>query len=72
MFQPYLKVSIRHAFKVSVRFDPDLIATEGETFPSGSVATGRNVGAFAGAAHYLDQGGSPRRHGGLSTKSQET
>ncbi|RWD37218.1 MAG: hypothetical protein EOS48_01130 [Mesorhizobium sp.] len=35
LFQPYLKVSIRHAFKVSVRFDPDLIATEGETFPSG-------------------------------------
>ncbi|RUV73965.1 MAG: hypothetical protein EOR30_01280 [Mesorhizobium sp.] len=46
LFQPYLKVSIRHAFKASVRFDPDLIATGGETFPSGSVATGRNPRSF--------------------------
>jgi hypothetical protein len=72
LFQPYLKASIRHAFKAPVHFDPDLIATEGETFPSGSVATAETVGAFAAADHNLDQGGSPRRHGGLSTKSQET
>ncbi|TIL66823.1 hypothetical protein [Mesorhizobium sp.] len=38
MFQPNLKASIRNAYKVPVRFDPDLIATEGETFPPGSVA----------------------------------
>ncbi|RUU47160.1 hypothetical protein EOD08_07100 [Mesorhizobium sp. M6A.T.Ca.TU.002.02.2.1] len=44
--QPYLKASIRHAFKALVHFDSDLIATEGETFPSGSVATGRNRRSF--------------------------
>ncbi|MER8826706.1 hypothetical protein NKH73_11875 [Mesorhizobium sp. M0938] len=49
MFQPYLKASIRHVFKAPVHFDPDLIATEGETFPSGSAATGRTAGAFAAA-----------------------
>ncbi|PTE08413.1 hypothetical protein C9427_20710 [Mesorhizobium helmanticense] len=35
LLRPHLGVSIRHAFKVPVRFDPDLIATE--ALPSGSV-----------------------------------
>ncbi|RUV10940.1 MAG: hypothetical protein EOS23_02275 [Mesorhizobium sp.] len=46
LLQPYLIASIRHAFKAPVHFDPDLIATEGETFPSGSVASGRNRRSF--------------------------
>ncbi|CCV15209.1 hypothetical protein MESS4_750144 [Mesorhizobium sp. STM 4661] len=36
LFRPHLKVSIRHAFKVPVRFGSDLIATE--AFQSGPVA----------------------------------
>jgi hypothetical protein len=74
LFQPYLKASIRHAFKVPVRFDPDLIATEGETFPPGSVAISpwpKPVGAFA-AADQTFHGGSPRRQSRPRTKSQET
>ncbi|RWM20836.1 MAG: hypothetical protein E5X53_12670 [Mesorhizobium sp.] len=57
LFQPYLSVSIRHAFKAPVHFDPDLIATEGETFSSGSVATGRNRRSFCCRWPYSDQGG---------------
>ncbi|TIQ11888.1 MAG: hypothetical protein E5X61_32730 [Mesorhizobium sp.] len=71
LFRPYLKVSIRHAFKAPVHLDPDLIATEGRDI---SVGLGcdrpETVGAFAAADHNLDQGGSPRRHGGLNKKSQ--
>ncbi|RWK47034.1 hypothetical protein [Mesorhizobium sp.] len=65
MFQPHLKASIRHAFKVPVRFDPDLIATEGETFFVGLGSLWvETVEAFAAKAAYLEG------DGGLSTKSQ--
>ncbi|RWI14705.1 hypothetical protein [Mesorhizobium sp.] len=73
MFQPHLKASIRHAFKVPVRFDRDLIATEGETFPPGLVAISPwpNRRSLA-AADQTFQAAVLEGNCGLSTKSQET
>ncbi|WP_167391622.1 hypothetical protein [Mesorhizobium temperatum] len=71
LFRPYLKVSIRHAFKVPVHFDPDLIATEGETFPSGSVATGRKPSELLlPPTTTSTKAAALEGDGGLGTKSQ--
>ncbi|CCV08230.1 hypothetical protein MESS2_730126 [Mesorhizobium metallidurans STM 2683] len=59
LLRPHLGVSIRHAFKVPVRFDPDLIATE--AFPSGSVVVSSQPNRRSVAAVDPDPGGSSRR-----------
>ncbi|GLS38691.1 hypothetical protein GCM10010869_42870 [Mesorhizobium tianshanense] len=60
MFRPHLTVTIRHAFKAPVRFDPDVIVTEGGTISVGlgcGIVLTETVGAFAAADHTLDPGG---------------
>ncbi|WP_436798641.1 hypothetical protein [Mesorhizobium escarrei] len=71
LFQPYLTVSIRHAFKVPARFDPDLIATRRRDISAGlGCDRPKPSELFAAADHNLDQGGSLEGNGGLNMKSQ--
>ncbi|BCH15631.1 hypothetical protein [Mesorhizobium sp. L-2-11] len=71
MFQPHLKASIRHAFKVPVRFDRDLIAPEGETFfSSGSVQFGSRLSELLlPLTTTLTKAAALEGDGGLSMKS---
>ncbi|PDQ21873.1 hypothetical protein CN311_06775 [Mesorhizobium sanjuanii] len=68
LLRPYLALSIGHAFKVPVRFDPDLIATE--AFPSGSVVVSSQPNRRSPCCPQPRPGGSLRRRWRLSMKSQ--
>ncbi|TIT21603.1 MAG: hypothetical protein E5W70_16070 [Mesorhizobium sp.] len=68
LFQPHLKVSIRHAFMAPVRFVPDLIARRDISVGLGCDSSCRNRRSFAAADP--DHGSSLEGNGGLNTKSQ--